>query len=454
MTIKRVTRRAFLKDLMVMAGAGILGACASPAQPTKAPEATKAPAADKATEPPKPTAVPAAAGKTKIVFSTWADVFAGITKPFNEGQSAIEVSTTIVPYGEYDQKLMTQFAGGTAPDVIWTPGPLFPVWAYKDVLLPIQPLLDTDKPDVAGLAAKPEVWCKSRKDGKIYGMPMHAVLNCRGLAYNIGLFKKAGVDLPKYADWTMDDLDAAVKKIAKPPDIWGATVPLYNGTYLELILSNGGSLFNEDETKCLLNTDKARAVFKYSVDWLLKSKIAPTPAQQQLLGERVFASDKLATTPFVMTDWDSFKANTKDLAIEAWVAMWPKMPGGKRVSTGDGHPFVMPKSGKNTKAGWEFIKYWLWNDTAIQNILKIIPCNYKFIENAKKAVTDPKQLQFLIEPAAYADTIVPTWWGLHTSEVLKIFKEELEAMHLGAKTIEQATDDMVKRINVVQAQPA
>ena len=174
-------------------------------------------------------------------------------------------------------------------------------------------LIERDGVDGDGLVGSPWVWAGYQ--GNAYGVPSHGAVP-RGLAYNISLFEEAGVKLPRYDDWTMDEMDAAVKAIASPPEIWGAAVPP-NMIYLDLIMSNGGSLFNEDETQCLLNSDEAREAFTYSVDWLLESGVSPTPSQQQLLGERIFASDKIGMVAAVLSDWDSWGANTQDYALNA-----------------------------------------------------------------------------------------------------------------------------------------
>ena len=257
--------------------------------------------------------------------------------------------------------------------------------------------------------------------------------------------------MPRYDDWTMDEMDAAVKAIASPPDIWGAAVPP-NMIYLDLIMSNGGSLFNEDETQCLLNSDEAREAFTYSVDWLLESGVSPTPSQQQLLGERIFASDKIGMVAAVLSDWDSWGANTQDYALNATMALWPMMPGGSRVSTGQSHPFSIPSNTPYVDQAWDFISFYVWNEEAITAMIKKIPIPYKFAENAAKFVDDPVQLDFMTKPFTFSDTFVPEHWGSKPTEVQRAFTSELELMLLGDSSIEQATDNMVEQINAIQAE--
>ncbi len=236
-----------------------------------------------------------------IRFMSWADIFGEVLELYNESHET-QVEMAVNPWSGYAEKLLTQFAGGTVPEVLWVQAPFFPMLVQREVFAEVDGLIERDGVDVDGLVGSPWVWAGWQ--GTAYGVPAHGAVP-RGLAYNIRLFEEAGVELPRYADWDMAEMDAAAKAIASPPDIWGAATPP-NLVYLDLIMSNGGSLLNEDETQCLLDSDEAREVFAYSVDWLLESGVSPKPAEQELLGERIFASDKIAMLAAVLTDWDSW----------------------------------------------------------------------------------------------------------------------------------------------------
>lgn len=423
----KMTRRTFLQGASIAVGSVLLAACV-------------------------PAAAPGGAQATKetvtIKFGSWADIFGDVLKGFNETHPDTQVEMAISPWQGYAEKMLTQFAGGTAPDVMWVQAPFYPMLVRRAVFAALDAQIERDKPDLDGLVVHPKVWASF--EGKIYGIPAHGAVP-RGLAYNRRLFNEAGVELPRYADWTMDEMDAAAKKIAQPPEIWGAIDPP-NMVYLDLIISNGGALFNEDETQCLLNSPEARAAFNYVVDWRLQAKIAPTPGERELMGENIFASDKIAMMAAVLSDWDSFGPITKDHTMDATMALWPIMPGGKRVSTGQAHPFCMPSNSANLEQAWEFVKYYVWDPAAIRAMIKLIPVSYKFAEYAAENIKDETQLQFMTEPFNYADTFIPEYWGTKPTEVQKAFQEELDLMLLGDKSVDEATDAMVEKINAIQAE--
>jgi len=430
----RPSRRAFLKGMSVATGGALLAACS----PGGADDS--AAGDDMADDSAMQEAV-------TIRFMSWADIFGEVLDLYNESHET-QVEMAVSPWSGYAEKLLTQFAGGTVPEVLWVQAPFFPMLVQRDVFAAVDSLIERDGSDVDGLVGSPWVW--AGWEGTAYGVPAHGAVP-RGLAYNIRLFEEAGVELPRYADWDMAEMDAAAKAIASPPDIWGAATPP-NMVYLDLIMSNGGALFNEDETQCLLNSDEAREVFAYSVDWLLESGISPKPAEQELLGERIFASDKIAMLAAVLTDWDSWGPNTQDYTMSASMALWPIMPGGKRISTGQSHPFSMPANTPYIDEAWDFISFYVWDEAAITAMIKLIPVPYKFAENASKFVEDPVQLEFMTKPFEYGDTFVPEHWGSKPTEVQRAFTEELELLLLGDSSIDEATDNMVAKINAIQAE--
>ncbi len=430
----RPSRRAFLKGISVATGGALLAACAPGGAPDGGSDGEMAD--DSATQ-----------EAVTLRFMAWGDIFGDVLALYNESHET-QVEMAVSPWTGYAEKMLTQFAGGTAPEVLWVQAPFFPMLVQREIFAEVDGLIERDGVDVDGLVGSPWVWAGWQ--GNAYGVPSHGAVP-RGLAYNIRLFEENGVELPRYDDWTMDEMDAAAKTIADPPEIWGAATPP-NMVYLDLIMSNGGSLFNEDETQCLLNSDEAREVFAYSVDWLLESGISPSPAERQLLGERIFASDKIGMVAAVLTDWDSWGPNTQDYTMDATMALWPIMAGGKRISTGQSHPFSIPANTPYVDEAWDFISFYVWDDEAISAMIKLIPVPYKFAENAANLVTDPVQLEFMTKPFTYSDTFVPEHWGSKPTEVQRAFTEELELLLLGDSSIEEATDNMVAKINAIQAE--
>jgi ABC-type glycerol-3-phosphate transport system substrate-binding protein len=112
----------------------------------------------------------------------------------------------------------------------------------------------------------------------------------------------------------------------------------------------------------------------------------------------------------------------------------------------------MPANTPYIDEAWDFISFYVWDDDAISAMIKLIPVPYKFAENAATLVDGPVQLEFMTKPFEYADTFVPEYWGTKPTEVQRAFTEELELLLLGDSSIEEATDNMVAKINAIQAE--
>ena len=111
-------RRQFLKGASLVAGAAVLAACQPAATATPAPTQAIAPAT------PAPTALPP-------VELTWVMDCAGEPKDLAVVEAALNalpqvkainvtVKLQFYDWGSYDQKTQLMFAGGTAPDIIFT----------------------------------------------------------------------------------------------------------------------------------------------------------------------------------------------------------------------------------------------------------------------------------------------------------------------------------------------
>ncbi len=175
--------------------------------------------------------------------------------------------------GLYYPKIMTMIAGGTPPDVMWL-GQGFNEFASRGVLLNLGPFLREDKTfDIQSY--HPEVLNWYRYKGELYGLPYGMDLAC--LVYNKDLFAQESLPHPD-ATWTWDKLVEVAKKLTKDKDEDGR-IDQY-GFYMgdnQYMGAFGGSLLNEDNTKCLLDQPGAIRALQFFVDMVKKEKICLSP---------------------------------------------------------------------------------------------------------------------------------------------------------------------------------
>ena len=111
-----------------------------------------------------------------------------------------------------DDKILTNVAGGTPPDVVLQGGRDFGLFVSKGVLQDLSALIARDHYDTSDFFAvcmQLTTW-----KGKVYGLPDD--LNLLGLYYNKDLFDKAGVPYPPMTwgapNWTCQDFEDTARR--------------------------------------------------------------------------------------------------------------------------------------------------------------------------------------------------------------------------------------------------
>ena len=94
--------------------------------------------------------------------------------------------------GDYQSKLLTQLAGGSAPDAFYVGDTSMAPLIASGKLEPLDDFLASDKSEVkiADVYEGLYQWCKS-EDGKLYGVPVDC--NPKVFWFNKGLLEEAGV---------------------------------------------------------------------------------------------------------------------------------------------------------------------------------------------------------------------------------------------------------------------
>ncbi|MFJ8547084.1 ABC transporter substrate-binding protein [Streptomyces sp. NPDC093586] len=150
--------------------------------------------------------------KQTIRFAWWgnedrAEATEKAVAMFEKEHPNIQVQTEFSGYPAYVQKLTTQIAGGSAPDLLQLDRPTFGEYQQKHQLANLTPYvgktLKTDKIPANLLAG-------GKADGDQYSMP--AGQTTQLIAYDKNLFAKAGVTVPD-TGWTWKQFAADMAKV-------------------------------------------------------------------------------------------------------------------------------------------------------------------------------------------------------------------------------------------------
>jgi ABC-type glycerol-3-phosphate transport system substrate-binding protein len=359
MSLRRISRKDFLKLAASMSAGVALAACgapAAPAPPAAAPASTQAPAV---TEAPKVTAAPAAAGSGPVTLSIWEqqqsiDTAKGAAKAFSAKNPDVKLNWVPTPMGEVATKLLAAIAAGSgAPDLVFD--------QYNDMvnfaarggkgISDLSPLMSVHN----GEWPKWVLDLVTTSDGHILGIPTD--IGPTAVFYRRSVFKAAGLsdapeDVTKQLSTWNGYLDAA-KKIQATGKAW--IIENASGVF-DILRQQGKQAYFDDNGQPIVNNDTFVSAAKFAQD-MRKAKLDAASAK----GEKIdSAAEMQAGTIGAYIDaawWDIIIAiqakSTRDKDHDWGVV---PNPGGASANTG-GSYYLIPDQSQNKPAAWNFASF-------------------------------------------------------------------------------------------------
>jgi len=271
----------------------------------------------------------------------------------------IQLETT--PYGDYQQKIATQIAANTAPDILYVEVNNFVELYMRNALEDLTPYVQKDKFDLSDYY--PTVLQRFTQGGGLYALPQDTAP--MGLVYyNKAAFREAGVPYPK-DDWNWPDDFLAVcqkltKKNAKGKIIRWAYCDAYPIQYTNFLYSSGADFVDDPQhpTRLALDSPEAVRAIQFRWDLIYKYHVSPSPTEIQAFSAGNGVEQMLVNGSIAMMDsgvWHTpqlLKAKTLDFDV----AMFPKGPTGKRGWGMGGSGYALCKASKNKDAAWKVLQ--------------------------------------------------------------------------------------------------
>lgn len=345
--------------------------------------------------------------------------------------------------GDYTTKIQTMLAAKKAPDVfywdIYAATPLM----RKSALLPLNDLM-------ANAGVNPSAFIDAgvsafTYNGKIYGIVKD--FNTLALFYNKKIFDAAGVSYPTN-NWTWDDLKATAKAIQAKADVIRKSFPNFKAAlcmapdvarFLPFVIQNGGSVFNADQTKVVINSPEAVKALDFYTSFELKDKTAVRPSEIGA-GWQGEAFGKENAAMVMEGGWmvPFLKDNFPDVTYGA--VELPQGPAG-RGNLLFTVAYVIPAYEKHPQAAFSVLQYLTSPMAQMYVLMK------GFALPTRKAmagfITDPIS-SIIAKGASYAQ---PWSFGLLGDKGPQELGPAMEAVFLGKKTPQQALDDAAKILN-------
>ncbi|WP_312640982.1 sugar ABC transporter substrate-binding protein [Hydrogenoanaerobacterium sp.] len=358
---------------------------------------------------------------------------------FEAANPGIKVELVITDWDTYKSKITTAISTNNAPE-------LSTVLTTDVAPLAKQGLLASLNELAPAAGVKMEDILKpaldiATVDGKTYGIPFRH--DGSGIYYNVDLLKAAGYDsFP--ATW--DEMTEMSKKVTNGT-VTAFAWPLGNQAnattrLVQQLYTYGGDVLNEDETKCLLDSDAGKKAMGNIVNSIKEGYASASSMEIDNTKMRdMFGSGQLAfnlTGPF---DLDTLKTDYPNLNFKTAVIPGD---GGMGCTTSNGWTIVMAEKSKNKEAAAKLLAY-LTTPENQARLTDSLPASYEALKypqySSEELTPFAKQLDNSRPEPTY------TRWA----EMEPIIYQYMQAAIAGSMSVEEACNAMTADINTLIA---
>lgn len=275
-----------------------------------------------------------------------------MAEEFEKDNPNIKVELVITDWDTYKDKITTAISAKGAPELFTILLTDVKPFAGKSLLEPLTDLGTNAGVDFDDILA-PALDITS-VGGQAYGIPFR--YDGSGIYYNETMLKEAGYEaFPKTWD-EMLDMSSKLSEEGKVAFAW----PLGNQAnavtrFVQQLYTNGGEILNEDETKCLLDSDEAVTALENIVDSIKEGYASQSSSEIDNTKMReMFGTEQLAfnlTGPF---DVDSLKTDYPDLK---WKTAVIPGDGGMACTTANGWCVAMAQNSEHKEEAAKFMAY-------------------------------------------------------------------------------------------------
>ena len=397
------------------------------------------------------------------------DVLNDLIAGFNQKYPNVKINVEMLTWEGGVEKLQISLGTGTTPDVYIDGTARTASLPSKGVLVDVSDVIAEYQDKLL-----PSLLSIGKLDGANYICPLDA-MSCTAIAVNATLAKQLGTYdmLPQdHLSWTLDDFynfAKACTDAGKDDGVYG--LALYAGSqtadiaYYSMMMSNGGSVLNEDHTACIAN-GAANVEVVELLNKLVSENIA-YPGAATLKDEdteSLFYSGK--TVSMINGSPYGYAANLLKMADEGTVAEAPEIEaygfptadGTASMVTGSwgADTMILFKNDEDTakiEAGKAFMKYYLSNTEA-----QLALCSVNGNTPPIQGVSVTKDNEMLAE----ISSMISEWTAKYTStsfgilepywaEIRSNFYPELQAVFSGTKTAQEALDSFTANVDTIIA---
>ncbi|MFC0215619.1 ABC transporter substrate-binding protein [Paenibacillus chartarius] len=365
-----------------------------------------------------------------------------VLRKFEEKYPNIKVTGEFSPQSGYFDKLNTQLASGTAPDLFFLGGNVVD-YANKGVLLDLGPyvgkeldLTDMDKGMV--------------EYGTFGGKLQHisAGANARGIVVNTEMFKKAGMPVPQDG-WTWDDYARISKELATKlgKGFYGSYDMTVDGMDISL-KQRGKQLYDMAGGKLGFEQADAEPWFMYWNE--LRKAGGVVPMDQQVSNPPGDTSKSLIVTGKVamsLIPSNQFAAHQNLIKDQLTMVQVPRGPKGTGVVFESSQGMSGYNKTKHPKEVAQLMNFWI-NDPEVAKILgndRGVPVTSKMRELLKKEASPLDQIVYdytsRVSEATLKEPVKVSYNPPGFTEYSKLADTTVQEIAFGKKDVQKGVAD-------------
>lgn len=235
----------------------------------------------------------------------------------------VEVEYVALPGSDYDQKVTAAVETGAIPDVVMFGGTNSIYYAGQNRLVDMTDVYNKVKGLGGGMW--PSLLPNVQVGDKIYAIPMQADLSV--LYARLDLCEQATGK--RAAPTTIDEMDAIMRKVNKPPTQFGygfvlGRTPDGSGDIQSLLLADGGTLVDKDGNPAIDNPGTVSALTRVKTWWADKLIPPDSPAWDDSSNNKSYQSRQSCFVTNPASIFAFLEANDKDLLKDTMQAPYPK----------------------------------------------------------------------------------------------------------------------------------
>ena len=310
---------------------------------------------------------------------------------------AVEVESTIIPWGQYWTKLQTSLPSSSEPDVFWLNYShaidYYPAGLCQEISTYIQR-------DGVDMSPFPDALNKMYSyEGKQYSIPKD--YDTIALFYNKALFDAQGLDYPTDT-WTWSDLKDAAIKLTDGTNYGFVATPSTQETVYSWVLSNEGTLISDDLSRFTFNNPNTIEAIQWLVDAMYVHKFSPDAASQlEIEAEDLFMSGRIG-----MVTGGSWNVPPFFEALEDNLGVARLPIAKKEANVIHGLGITMSSRSTNKEAAWALMRAFATQAAGEAQASVVIPA-YKGSEEVWIKNFPTLNLKVFIDAAKYA-VAIPT----------------------------------------------